>query len=57
MRFPWELIAGFVGVKLLQGGGTGGSGLLNNLRSQLWIKVQQYTTREIQVSERAVFVL
>jgi len=24
-------------------------GLLNNLRSFLWIKVQQYTTREIEV--------
>ncbi len=49
IRFPWELICGFVGIKLLQGGGTGGQGLLNNLRTFLWIRVQQYTTREIQV--------
>lgn len=24
-------------------------GLLNNLRSYFWIKIQQYTTREIEV--------
>ena len=35
--------------KFLQGGGTGGMGLLNNLRSFLWIRIQQYTTREIEV--------
>jgi len=38
-----------VGFKFLQGGGTGGMGLLNNLRSYLWIKIQQYTTREVEV--------
>ena len=47
--FPWQLIVGFVGVKFLQGGGTGGQGFLNNIRTFLWIRVQQYTTREIQV--------
>lgn len=33
----------------MQGGGTGSMGLLNNLRSFLWIRIQQYTTREIEV--------
>merc|ERR1719376_1409177 len=47
--FAWQLIAGFVGLKVLQGGGTGSQGLLNGLRTFLWIRVQQYTTREIQV--------
>lgn len=36
-------------MKFLQGGGTGSMGLLNNLRSYLWIKIQQYTYREIEV--------
>lgn len=48
--FPWPLILTFVGLKFLQGGGTGGQGILNNIRTFLWIRVQQYTTREIQVS-------
>ncbi|XP_014664266.1 PREDICTED: ATP-binding cassette sub-family B member 6, mitochondrial-like [Priapulus caudatus] len=33
----------------LQGGGTGSMGLLNNLNTFLWIRVQQYTSREVQV--------
>ena len=48
--FAWQLILLFVGLKTLQGGGTGSQGLLNGLRSFLWIRVQQFTTREIQVS-------
>lgn len=47
--FRWDLILIYVGFKFLQGGGTGGMGLLNNLRSFLWIRIQQYTTREMQV--------
>jgi ATP-binding cassette subfamily B (MDR/TAP) protein 6 len=47
--FRWDWILIFVGFKFLQGGGTGGMGLLNNLRSYLWIKIQQYTTREVEV--------
>ena len=54
VEFCWQLILTFVGLKWLQGGGTGGQGLLNNIRSYLWIPVQQYTTREIQVSERSL---
>lgn len=45
--YDWILI--YVGFKFLQGGGTGSMGLMNNLRSFLWIRIQQYTTREIEV--------
>eukprot|EP00092_Neocalanus_flemingeri_P036173 GFUD01039384.1.p1 GENE.GFUD01039384.1~~GFUD01039384.1.p1 ORF type:complete len:833 (-),score=230.22 GFUD01039384.1:183-2681(-) len=46
--WPWMQVLFWVMLKLLQGGGMG-QGLLNNLRSLLWISVQQFTTREIQV--------
>lgn len=49
ISFQWELVLIYVGFKFLQGGGTGGMGFLNNLRTYLWIKIQQYTTREIEV--------
>lgn len=45
----WDLVLIYVGFKFLQGGGTGGMGVLNNLRSFLWIRIQQYTTREVEV--------
>lgn len=40
----------YVFFKFMQGGGTGTMGFLNNLRSFLWIRIQQYTTREIEVA-------
>ncbi|KAL0103387.1 hypothetical protein PUN28_017568 [Cardiocondyla obscurior] len=49
MEFRWDLILIYVAFKFLQGGGTGGMGLLNNLRSFLWIRIQQYTTREVEI--------
>ncbi|XP_046623352.1 ATP-binding cassette sub-family B member 6 [Neodiprion virginianus] len=49
VTFRWDLVLIYVGFKFLQGGGTGGMGLLNNLRSFLWIQIQQYTTREVEV--------
>ncbi|CAG9854344.1 unnamed protein product [Phyllotreta striolata] len=49
MVFRWDWVLMYVGFKFLQGGGTGGMGLLNNLRSFLWIRIQQYTTREVEV--------
>ncbi|CAG9818734.1 unnamed protein product [Phaedon cochleariae] len=49
MVFRWDWVLTYVGFKFLQGGGTGGMGLLNNLRSFLWIRIQQYTTREVEV--------
>jgi hypothetical protein len=54
-RFRWDWVLIFVGFKFLQGGGTGGMGLLNNLRTFLWIKIQQYTTREVEVKGVHVF--
>jgi ATP-binding cassette, subfamily B (MDR/TAP), member 6 len=47
--FRWDWILVYVAMKFLQGGGTGSMGLLNNLRSFLWIRIQQYTTRTIEV--------
>ncbi|XP_028176598.1 ATP-binding cassette sub-family B member 6, mitochondrial [Ostrinia furnacalis] len=49
LAFRWDLVLVYVFFKFLQGGGTGGMGFLNNMRSFLWIKVQQYTTRELQL--------
>ncbi|KAG7163685.1 ATP-binding cassette sub-family B member 6-like 1 [Homarus americanus] len=48
-EFCWQYVLIYVGLKFLQGGGTGGMGFLNNLRSLLWISVQQYTSREVQL--------
>lgn len=48
-QFLWKEILIYVGLKFLQGGGMGSMGLLNNMRNLLWIKVQQYTEREVQV--------
>ncbi|XP_057320450.1 ATP-binding cassette sub-family B member 6 [Microplitis mediator] len=48
-NYRWDLIVIYVLFKFLQGGGTGGMGVLNNLRSFLWIRIQQYTTREVEV--------
>uniref|UniRef100_A0A3Q2PYW5 ATP-binding cassette sub-family B member 6 n=1 Tax=Fundulus heteroclitus TaxID=8078 RepID=A0A3Q2PYW5_FUNHE len=42
-------VAVYVGLKFLQGGGAGASGFVSNLRSFLWIRVQQYTNRVVQV--------
>lgn len=39
----------YVLLKLLQGGGAGSSGFVSNLRSFLWIRVQQFTNRVVQV--------
>lgn len=47
--FRWDWILIYVMFKFLQGGGTGSMGVLNNLRTYFWIRVNQYTTREIEV--------
>ncbi|KAG7248830.1 hypothetical protein CRUP_012058, partial [Coryphaenoides rupestris] len=39
----------YVLLKFFQGGGAGASGFVSNLRSFLWIRVQQYTNRVVQV--------
>ncbi|TTE66790.1 ATP-binding cassette sub-family B member 6, mitochondrial [Bagarius yarrelli] len=50
---PWKTLAItvciYVLLKFLQGGGAGSSGFVSNLRSFLWIRVQQYTGRVVQV--------
>uniref|UniRef100_A0A3Q3BAY9 ATP-binding cassette sub-family B member 6 n=1 Tax=Kryptolebias marmoratus TaxID=37003 RepID=A0A3Q3BAY9_KRYMA len=49
----WHTVSATVGVyvvlKFLQGGGSGSSGFVSNMRSFLWIRVQQFTTRVVQV--------
>ncbi|XP_059174693.1 ATP-binding cassette sub-family B member 6-like isoform X2 [Physella acuta] len=49
MEYRWDYILIFIALTFLKGGGTGTSGLLNDTRSLLWIKVQQFTTRAIQI--------
>jgi len=48
--WPWQEVSIWMLLKFLQGGGAGSAGLLNNLRSLLWIAVQQFTSLHIQVS-------
>ncbi|XP_023932303.1 ATP-binding cassette sub-family B member 6, mitochondrial [Lingula anatina] len=48
-QFCWQFILIYVGLRFLQGGGTGSIGVINNLRTFMWIGVQQYTTREMAV--------
>lgn len=50
LQFRWDYILIYVLLRFLQGGGFGSMGILNNLRGFLWIWVQQYTTREIEVT-------
>ncbi|XP_072253681.1 ATP-binding cassette sub-family B member 6 isoform X2 [Leuresthes tenuis] len=49
----WTSLVSTVGIytllKFLQGGGAGTSGFISNLRQFLWIKVQQFTSRGVQV--------
>ena len=49
ITFPVVSIFIYVFLRFLQGGSVGSSGLVNNLRSFLWIYVQQFTTRALQV--------
>ncbi|KAK0058361.1 ATP-binding cassette sub-family B member 6 mitochondrial [Biomphalaria pfeifferi] len=48
LEFRWDYILTYVCLIFLKGG-TGTSGLVSNLNSLLWIKVQQYSTRTIQM--------
>jgi ATP-binding cassette subfamily B (MDR/TAP) protein 6 len=45
--WPWGLICLSILIRFLQGSGTGGAGFLNNLRTTLWVRVQQYTSLNI----------
>nr|XP_048724653.1 ATP-binding cassette sub-family B member 6 isoform X2 [Caretta caretta] len=42
-------ICTYVFLKFLQGGGAGSTGFVSNLRTFLWIRVQQFTNRQVQV--------
>ncbi|KAE8581402.1 hypothetical protein XENTR_v10024777 [Xenopus tropicalis] len=49
----WNILAVtvciYVLLKFLQGGGAGTTGFLSNLRTFMWIRVQQFTNREVQI--------
>ena len=49
VTLPLASILIYVMLRFLQGGSVGSMGLVNNIRSFLWIRVQQYTTRTMQV--------
>ncbi|XP_022364551.1 ATP-binding cassette sub-family B member 6, mitochondrial isoform X3 [Enhydra lutris kenyoni] len=52
-KAPWSSLAWTVTVyvilKFLQGGGTGSTGFVSNLRTFLWIRVQQFTSRQVEL--------
>ena len=49
VTFPLASIIIYVFLRFLQGGSVGSMGFCNNLRTFLWINVQQYTSRAMQV--------
>lgn len=52
-KAPWSSLAwtvtSYVFLKFLQGGGTGSTGFVSNLRTFLWIRVQQFTSRRVEL--------
>ncbi|XP_057601584.1 ATP-binding cassette sub-family B member 6 isoform X2 [Hippopotamus amphibius kiboko] len=44
----WTVII-YVFLKFLQGGGIGSTGFVSNLRTFLWIRVQQFTSRRVEL--------
>ncbi|XP_074047410.1 ATP-binding cassette sub-family B member 6 [Macrotis lagotis] len=52
-RAPWSslawIVCTYVLLKFLQGGGTGSTGFVSNLRTFLWIRVQQFTARQVEL--------
>ena len=49
LTLPISTITIYVFLRFLQGGSVGSMGFVNNLRSFLWIQVQQFTSRTLQV--------
>ena len=49
LTLPLGSIIIYVLLRFMQGGSVGSMGLANNLRSFLWIRVQQFTSRKLQV--------
>ena len=50
IHMPYNHLLVWVGLRFLQGSGFGSMGVLNNVRTFFWIRVQQYTSRKCQVS-------
>uniref|UniRef100_A0A8C5LDC9 ATP-binding cassette sub-family B member 6 n=1 Tax=Jaculus jaculus TaxID=51337 RepID=A0A8C5LDC9_JACJA len=52
-KAPWSSLAStviiYVFLKFLQGGGTGSTGFVSNMRTFLWIRVQQFTSRHVEL--------
>ncbi|XP_071072216.1 ATP-binding cassette sub-family B member 6 isoform X1 [Dasypus novemcinctus] len=52
-KAPWSTVAWttvtYVFLKFLQGGGTGSTGFVSNMRTFLWIRVQQFTSRQVEL--------
>jgi len=48
IEYRWDYILTYIALWFLQGGGLGSMGFLNNMRSFMWIYVQQYTTRSAE---------
>ncbi|XP_045723906.1 ATP-binding cassette sub-family B member 6 isoform X2 [Mirounga angustirostris] len=52
-KAPWSSLAWtvttYVILKFLQGGGTGSTGFVSNMRTFLWIRVQQFTSRQVEL--------
>ncbi|XP_004376389.1 ATP-binding cassette sub-family B member 6 isoform X1 [Trichechus manatus latirostris] len=52
-KAPWSsllrTVTTYVFLKFLQGGGTGSTGFVSNLRTFLWIRVQQFTSRRVEL--------
>ncbi|XP_036613204.1 ATP-binding cassette sub-family B member 6, mitochondrial [Trichosurus vulpecula] len=52
-KAPWSslawIVCTYVLLKFLQGGGTGSTGFVSNLRTFLWIRVQQFTARQVEL--------
>lgn len=49
LTLRWDLIVVFGLLRILQGSGAGSTGVLNSVRTQLWVTVQQYSSRRIAV--------
>ncbi|CAF1451753.1 unnamed protein product, partial [Didymodactylos carnosus] len=47
--WPWKLVTILMVLRFLQGAGLFGSGALGILRTLLWVKVEQYTTRTLKL--------
>ncbi|CAF1480233.1 unnamed protein product [Rotaria sp. Silwood1] len=47
--WPWKLVTVLMVFRFLQGAGPFGSGALGILRSALWTKIEQYTTRSLKL--------